>query len=285
MTTVEQLYRTRLERHTNLLRHEKTVAIDQTTKSMHRPPSIFSERFVGIEIEMEGVAKDNPQGLDLFERKGDGSLRNNGIEYVSWPLRGYSIERALYALKKIYSYDESLHFTHRCSIHVHVNVRDMEMERWSAMILGYLCVEELFFSLVDPLRRGNVFCAPLIEADIRTLESLAKTDYHEQAAKYFAFNYGTVSSYGTVEFRHLQGTKNEAELSRWISVCQRFVDYFNVVNVPIFYKTVLGLNTASNYDLFVMDIFGPLAQVFMNQDLHKKMAPNVSFAKQLLIKE
>src|SRR3972149_6708240 len=92
----------------------------------------------GIEVEAEGIdiprnSKKLPQfykDLTFWSVKEDGSLRNGGKEFIfKQPLGGTDIVRALEQLeKKIKEHDINPDMTHRTSLHLHIDVRNMTIE-------------------------------------------------------------------------------------------------------------------------------------------------------------
>ena len=88
-------------------------------------PLISKSYIFGIEIEVENVAT---MVIDAYDRSywnvvEDHSLRNNGLEFVSIPLRGDQIERALTQFNKALPKEHD--FSPRTSVHIHMNVRDL----------------------------------------------------------------------------------------------------------------------------------------------------------------
>ena len=59
-------------------------------------PLVSNTYELGIEIEIERIKNiEHPLGYQVWTSKGDHSLRDNGVEYVSTPIKGPRISFAL----------------------------------------------------------------------------------------------------------------------------------------------------------------------------------------------
>lgn len=210
---------------------------------------------VGVELEMEGIqysfSKSSgevpvssrfitdvtlPSLGNFWKVIKDGSLRK-GTEFIfSVPHKGANITAALDKMQTFidaFSYrNEPIKITDRCSVHVHLDVRDLDNEEVSNFVLLYIFVERVLFLTIDSGRVKNNYCKPLTNSAFKyILSELIKKgndEYdsierfvraiREQCDKYSALNILPVSTYGSVEFRHHQGTKDMAEVKRWINI-------------------------------------------------------------------
>jgi Putative amidoligase enzyme len=171
---------------------------------------------VGVECEIEGFER-TPE-VKGWERHSDGSLRNNGYEYVSSPDTLEGTLEKFKLLHKTVSYLPDLAFSERTSTHVHVNVSPMDANRVRAMVLLYAMFEPFFFESVKPERSHNIHCVKLTDTILpmhynRELDSMVT-----KWSKYTALNLLPVTKYGTLEFRHLHGTGDVQELSDWLHI-------------------------------------------------------------------
>lgn len=184
----------------------------------------------GTEFEWESVQRINGNNYDLplsvsetITAKVDGSLRNRGVEFITQPL---SYEDSLGALADLKTrvVQGSNPFTHRTSTHVHVNCSDLTKDQVKVTMLLYAILEKYFFDYVDPSRKYNIHCVPL---NFTLLPNYYKRPIEALVAnwsKYTAFNLLPLTSIGTIEFRHLQGTNDIQLYQGWLnrirSVCQ-----------------------------------------------------------------
>lgn len=186
--------------------------------------------YCGTEYEIEGIKKvqlpgfdphcafndETPYWIDDIGLMKDGSLRNNGIEFVTRPV---TYERSLELFA--YLHDNLIlgenPYSHRTSTHVHVNVASMSLEQIRAFILMYALVEPVFFSLT-PGREHNIHCVPLNYTLLPTMYSQPISFIIDKWSKYTAFNLLPMISIGTIEFRHLYGTGDYQVYKQWLTL-------------------------------------------------------------------
>jgi hypothetical protein len=184
-------------------------------------PSTFyklnnSREFIcGCEFEIEDI-KAILEDLELFNCIEDHSLRNNGREFTTPPLL---FDEQCAAFTILHSSLElgADPFSDRTSIHVHVNVRELTEQEVRQFILLYALLEPLFFEFVGDVRKGSIFCVPLNHTYLPSLYkhplAVLQTKWH----KYTAFNILPLSTFGTIEFRHMYGTGNKPEFIHWLT--------------------------------------------------------------------
>jgi len=169
----------------------------------------------GIECEIESVEPD--QSFNNFVSTHDGSLRNDGMEFISRPLdRETLIEsfQNLHASIKLYEPEQA--FSPRTSTHVHINCRNLSLEQTRQLVLFYALFEDFFFAMVDKDRRANIHCVPLTETFLPQIYKYDMIRYVKSWHKYTALNVLPLGKLGSIEFRHLQGTKDDQLLHEWL---------------------------------------------------------------------
>ena len=178
---------------------------------------------VGIEVELEGVSPAT--GLNWWSCVNDGSL-NNGIEYVSEPVWGTSISDALDEMSAVLAEDPP-YLSFRTSIHIHVNVLDLNPRELEHFIKLSVFYEPALFRLHNDWDRyENIFCVPAKKSTLvqRGYGSLLHDIRHEcvrgdyVASKYAALNPNSVATFGTLEFRHMGGSADMSRVSEWINL-------------------------------------------------------------------
>ena len=201
-------------------------------------PSLLlaTDDFIGLEVELERCENMRESELPAqWVAERDGSLRNNGREYkFSQPLFGEDIIYALESLE-VMCKDCKPVVTDRCSLHVHLNIKDLSPDELLNLILLYSVCEPAFFSKVAPNRRDNFYCRPLNITDdyLSTINYMFKTyitgssDYfnfrnrvnsrQSDGLKYSALNVNPISTFGSLEFRHHQGTYKAFEILQWVN--------------------------------------------------------------------
>lgn len=220
--------------------------------------------FLGIEVEVENVFKTSriervSENSYLWNNTEDGSLRNNGREFVSIPIKSENYRMALTKLYTTFKKDKhciGYEFTDRTSVHVHVNALDMTPEQIKVFILAYLYMEPILYNYVGDGRRTNIFCVPIKESGFFSalpsiLQHLAdKGDisyFIGRWRKYTGFNLLPLSSRGTIEFRHMKGTDNLEYLFGWIDAILYLKRYAMAVKLSDFQDNICSVNTTSEF--------------------------------------
>ena len=188
----------------------------------------------------------------MWREVSDDSLRNYGREYIfAEPLYGTGITDAL--VDMAFFMDEvKPSITYRCSVHVHLNVSDMEAEQLLTLLTLYLIFERTLVKYHGGSREDNIFCVPYYKAP----ESMVNLQWLYQDAmegrlsagtvgsmlsdfqKYNALNIGAVMTHGSLEFRHMPGTTDMNKVFEWIKIIQYMkraalegdIDYMELVH-------------------------------------------------------
>lgn len=195
---------------------------------------------IGIEIETEGkniVMAVNGTNSKFWKTERDGSLRGNfpegAAEFVlAQPLEVKDVEEAVDELIELQK-DATFDFSHRTSVHIHMNVLDYTIEDLGALFSVYYMCEDVLLNFCGDSRKGNHFCLRYRDADgiavglkalgenfARGLNSLSNDHF-----KYAALNLAPMTSYGSVEFRGMRGTMDKKVLMTWIGALVAMRDF------------------------------------------------------------
>jgi hypothetical protein len=166
---------------------------------------------IGIEVECEGLPT-NPGKLKFWVAKEDGSLRNNGREFVSVPLSGRMIDYALRELGQTLAKYPKRSWSHRTSIHVHQNFSTMREQHVMGYTMLYALYEHLFYKMCAPFREANAFCYKASSLDPSSYVRIQDTN------KYCGLNLAPLKRQCTVEFRQMHGTDDLTLLRRWLQL-------------------------------------------------------------------
>lgn len=190
------------------------------------PLLLLNRRNIGIEIELENY-DGSLERLPLWSLVSDGSLRNGGIELVSEILRGEDIVVALGSAEKA-AKKHNLVVSDRCSVHIHLDIRNTSREELVLLVVMYCIFEDVFFQEGgDITRRENNHCRPVCSSQdlARALGYFMSADSPNRANdalrgwnKYTALNLLPVSSQGSIEFRHHVGTYSSKEIIKWVNL-------------------------------------------------------------------
>lgn len=206
----------------------------QYDRSVHYNRGIHHNDLVGVEIEFEkGNRFMESEGIwarwDMHE---DGSLRDYGRELVfSQPWGGVAAEEALVLVMD--SFDRCS-FSHRTSVHVHVDVRDITSPALYRYMLLYVVLEEVLFNMCGAHRAKNNFCVATYHANgmlsrmgklnpKRFIRSLLSSE--TAAYRYSGMNLDSVRKFGSLEFRGHEGTGDVSRIATWINVLTHMKHY------------------------------------------------------------
>lgn len=231
----------------------------------------------GCEFEIESI-KDHgaaaaTTGLVVTH---DHSLRNNGYEYKTLPHnKKETLELFDYLHKQLKIGDPKLQFSERTSIHVHVNCRPYEIGTLRNLVLTYALLEPLFFSFVGDGRKNNIFCVPLNFTFLPEVYKKDVAQMHKLWHKYTAFNILPLSAgnqseqgLGTIEYRHLYGTKDRKIFEKWLTALEEFhTFFFNYPEFQLLHELQKGKTPATIASLCL----STLAKDYSTTELNKMM--------------
>lgn len=190
---------------------------------------------VGLEFEFERVTQGLPMDAPwttYWQGKRDHSLHDAGMEFVfRRPIFGADVVAAVeglcaYALRARYR------VSIRTGLHVHVDVRDLEMHQLVNLCALYALFERAIYRYIGDNRDENVFCLPWYKAHGTVLKinkivtsdgpTLRNSASRLQDEKYAGLNLDPLSRFGSVEFRHSLTTPDVARVLDWVNICLRF---------------------------------------------------------------
>ena len=187
----------------------------------------------GIEVEAERVAGYH-WNLAYWKQEIDGSLRNNGLEFISHP---FAIEKLEDVLNDLYTpllnmgmADKKNAFPFRTSIHTHANAKFMNATQVLNLIFLYGLYEDALFNIAGNHRYSSNFCVPLKQTNnLMGLKDMSARDCLSNLVghwgKYSALNILPLKTQGTVEFRHHPGTLDKKVVAHWVSIIHKLMKY------------------------------------------------------------
>ncbi|MCP5414404.1 MAG: amidoligase family protein [Chromatiaceae bacterium] len=216
-----------------------------TRKWKESPRIADNDTFVGVEVELENLGNFGPAWTSEMRSNGlwnitkDGSLRNSGLEFImstgdGQPLKGGDITRAMFRFKKVWRMfveagNPPPECSSRTSVHIHIDVRDLEVSQLKKLFLLYAVFEETFFKWSDLSRYDSNYCRSLEHnQDITNrLSTILKISddmpdllhaHLSTGNKYDAMNYLSIKQRGSVEFRLMRGTYDTGLILQWINL-------------------------------------------------------------------
>ena len=245
---------------------------------------------VGIEIEVEGFTASAPR-MRYWVAKHDGSLRDNGIEFVfSNPLGGADIKSAIDEIDTIL-FNNRVNLNIRCSTHVHLDVRDLTVPQLKRLILSYVFFETFLFRQSGEHRLKSNFCTPLSFAEgllVVLADVWNSKDPHQFLSyltdrwdKYCGINLLPMRNFGSVEFRMAEAKSRKGQLLRLVnrflvlknlSVTSElndseFVDYLTTLDIQEVFRK--GLTKVSDIRQEDFEIGYYLSKDIINRELIK----------------
>lgn len=207
------------------------VGIHANPASVKESKLLPSDSLIGVEVELENMIGIFRKGhrLKFWNITEDGSLRNNGAEFVfKQPLGGADIIKACMELEKFIR-DNDYHpdLTDRTSVHVHLDVRDLSPSQFQRLVILYTIFERVLFKFAGEERFNNIFALPLegAQGSMTDICQVFKCNgdfrFHvDNTHKYASFNFKSLNRYGSLEFRHHKGEWKSGRLIKWIGIIQ-----------------------------------------------------------------
>jgi len=247
-----------------------------------QPEEGLSNRLVGIEVEVENhELRQYPKAV--WTATDDGSLRNNGIEWLTRPIQARYAPGALHNLMNEALMDECC-FSPRTSVHVHVNCQDVPIEKISNIVLLYSVFEPLFYRFAGRGRNKNIFCVPVLEtAQLSGIADKRLNNVTDGWSKYSGLNLVPLREKGTIEFRHMHGTRDVAKLTKWVDMLTRLVDFVHKSDVGELRKLLHGFDESVNVGLLLLDIFGTSNMGALGYTGYEEIRESVANMKQAFI--
>lgn len=249
-------------------------------------PSIknFPNVLYGVEIELENTR--GIRTLGALIPKEDGSLRNNGMEYISYP---WPYDWLVHELRLFYTNNKisDVNVSERCSVHVHLNCQPLTISQLQMLIRLYQVFERVLFEWIGGDRNKSIFCVPLSETIIsqKSLKSdpASFLGTIKRWQKYTAFNLLPLTTQGTVEFRHMSGQGDPEKIIKWLAIIGCMYEYVLKNTNEEFDKFLIQLNSSSQYRALVDMVFGEYAKLFEGFNFQALMEDGVLNMKFMLL--
>jgi len=248
----------------------------------------------GIEIETESKTKYDYPMMKFWDAKGDGSLRNFGVEYVLKQPVSYGAELQA-ALSEFKEKTKSFKFVEdsvSTSVHVHVNFLQQKFLTMANFLATYTILENLLCRFSGPERASNLFCLPIADAEdsidsyTKVLKAIDSRKFRNivvppNTNKYAALNICNLSKLGTLEIRTFRGTSDIKEIMEWVSIIKAILDFAKIDKITP--AMVLDI-WKENPDNFLIRVLGDqLASKLDYPDKLKLMSRNLWYASRLAI--
>lgn len=228
----------------------------------------------GVECEIEDIRNIPLSVQHNWGIHEDGSLRNSGREFVTPPVRREIAEMMFYQLHRDLGLGPEP-FTERTSIHVHLNMQNLNVQEVKQIILLYALFEEFFFMPCEISRRDNIHCVALTDTVLPAYYGHGLGTLHGKWHKYTAMNVKPLNEYGTLEFRHMHGHNDQTLFARWLILLEKLVKVGS---------TMQPFSPTNFNDAYVKDLFCKLFNHFPQFDLWLSQLQEKTFNQKLDIK-
>jgi len=222
-----------------------------------------AERF-GVEIEVNLPGDEVPgQGLSGIHKVAE-ALRDAGIESevsqwqytndnLSWVckpdsscglevcspvLRREEVGEVLRAVEALKNFP----LDHRCSFHVHVDVKDFKPTELCSVLAWWIKCEHVFLDFAAPLRKSNKYCRCIGATDLFSSSEEVSLDrlVSRLGNKYLSLNtfHMVEGRRKSIEFRIGEAADNLCFAESWVALVLRFVDASVSMNPPKDYRWI-----------------------------------------------
>jgi predicted small secreted protein len=216
-------------------------------------PKIVSDQLIGIEVEVEAAQAAIANLNKVWNMTTDGSLRNNGAEFVSKPIMASDAPITLKHLLSQYLQQDCC-FSPRTSVHV------------------------ALFQFAGRGRIKNIYCVPLVDTNL--LLGLAGSDnVLRNWSKYTSLNLLPVREQGTVEFRHMHGTFDVTKLCNWIGLITKLKEYVIKTTTKNIRLMLHNMEVDASVQSLKREIFEEFADVLPDAETDIALAKGVIMSK------
>lgn len=240
----------------------------------------------GIEIEAEGEGM-NEVNNRWWKTVDDGSLRGaypeSRAEFIlAQPIKMDLVKPTIKQLLKSLP-NAQFKFSFRTSVHVHVNVQDMEFSEMLAFIYTYLLLEEPLVHFAGKERKGNRFCLRLQDAEgiLDTLNILFRYGkdglghINKEQIRYASVNIGALLTYGSLEFRAMKGNIDPEFIGDWCALLHRVREFAREAKDP---ETVFDAFSRLGAGAFLNAVLGDLSPKVKYAKMEEDLARSFSLS-------
>jgi hypothetical protein len=244
---------------------------------------------MGAELEIEQLPLSfEPSRAYGGSWKTDGSLRNNGYEFVSNPATLSSMAYIIGEVFKKNLIRQDTNYSERCSIHIHANCQDLAWKQVATICLLYQTFEHLLFNFIGGDRNKNIFCVPWYETQLtyNIIDTmLANPGYAiKKWQKYTALNLLPLMNLGTIEFRHMAGNCDTEFIVNWANLIGCMFAYARTHTLDEVKAAVIMLNTNSQYRGVLESVFGKWSDLLRSNNYEELLEEGVINMKYCLMK-
>lgn len=226
-------------------------------------PVADKDCLLGVEVELEHAKYH--QCPSTWSREPDGSLKLDGMEFVSrpTPLGLLDVE-----LQRLFGGLDGVTASSRCSIHIHMNIRDLEEEELHKLIIVYCIFERSLFRISGDRWKSN-YCVPITTVPdiVRKFICNPYNKWYKYSALNLAPIYGDRGEgskmYGTVEFRMHEGCTDPNKILDWCNILVSMKKFVQTISLEQLVGHLKTMNGDSSYMLLTRQVFGRWADLLL----------------------
>ena len=232
-------------------------------------------RCVGIEVEVEGAG--NLRSTRLWNVINDSSLRNDGRELVTkLPLAGYDLRKATEELDGLLR-SGGLAVSERCSVHVHIDVRDLTLTQVGNILATYVACEAALYNFGGKERYDNIYCPGVTSAleQMGVMRRVMQGSDHDfrfgchDWCKYTGINLRSIAERGSIEFRAHEGTLDLYRITEWVGILLRMVDYATTTE-----RKKIKVHAKQGAVEFIARVFSDKAPALLQDGIYEELYKN-----------
>jgi hypothetical protein len=238
---------------------------------------VSNKKYIGIEIEFCARIKEEQLAIKIFQKglhkfvqlKQDGSLRPQEKE-IAYEF-AILLEETTYKkdLKKVTDLLQEIKAAakdRRCGLHVHFDMRQRNKE---LVYNNLVACQYALLSVVDPSRYNNEFCEVVRN---RKFPTKFTGERHE---RYKTINAAAYYKYKTLEIRMHEGSVNYEEISHWIDLLMKVVNYPRKLKNNVTELSVLQKRLKFKQKLFKYAVDRCCTWQVQNSDLTRQLRHDI----------
>lgn len=235
------------------------------------------KKYIGIELEFCAPIKEEQLALKIFQKgmhkfvqlKEDGSLRpkdkENAFE-LAILLEESSYKKNLKNVTNLLTEIKAVAKDRRCGLHIHFDMRQRDKD---LVYNNLVACQYALLSIVDPSRYNNEFCAVV---STRKFPTEFRGDRHE---RYKTINAAAYYKYKTLEIRMHEGSVSYDEISHWVDLLMKVVNYSRKLKNDVTELAILKKRLKLKDKLFNYTLDRSCTWQVQNSDLTRRLREDI----------
>jgi len=247
---------------------------------------------VGVEVEVEAsnVIPSQDYFKSYWQRMHDGSLRGNDTAefiFIEPKTEEVSYRAINYLSKRLKDFNTNVLDSVRAGVHVHINVREMNLTQLWTFVTCYYVLEELLTDWCGDGRQGNHFCLRAKDAEfvihkvVHIIRNNDLGEFNAESVRYAALNFNSLRKFGTLEFRALRTPQDFSKINSWVKTLLNIKRNSHLFTNP---RSVVENFSINGEETFLNAVLGDEAKLFGNDRMilrgGVRIAQEIAYAKE-----